>query len=62
MFLQDIAQAAAHEQTRAVGIVQKLDGVVTLALPLEIDSERVGHHAAPPTSPRRKSTHSPRRA
>jgi crotonobetainyl-CoA:carnitine CoA-transferase CaiB-like acyl-CoA transferase len=46
--VQDIAQAAAHEQTRAVGIVQELAGVETLALPLEIDSERVGHHDPPP--------------
>jgi formyl-CoA transferase/CoA:oxalate CoA-transferase len=47
--VQDIAQAASHEQTRATGIIQKLAGVETLALPLEIDSERVAHHAAPPT-------------
>jgi crotonobetainyl-CoA:carnitine CoA-transferase CaiB-like acyl-CoA transferase len=47
--VQDIAQAAAHEQTRAVGIVQELAGMETLALPLEIDSERVGHNDAPPT-------------
>ena len=47
--VQDIAQAAAHEQTRAVGIVQELAGMETLALPLEIDCERVGHHDAPPT-------------
>ena len=47
--VQDIAQAAAHEQTRAVGIVQELAGLETLGLPLEIDSERVGHHDAPPT-------------
>ena len=46
--VQDIAQAAAHEQTRATGIIQELAGVETLALPLEIDSERVGHHDAPP--------------
>jgi crotonobetainyl-CoA:carnitine CoA-transferase CaiB-like acyl-CoA transferase len=46
--VQDIAQAAAHEQTRAVGIVQELAGMETLALPLEIDSERVGHVDPPP--------------
>jgi formyl-CoA transferase/CoA:oxalate CoA-transferase len=46
--VQNIAEAAAHEQTRAVGIVQELDGVETLALPLQVDSERVGHHGAPP--------------
>ena len=47
--VQNVAQAAAHEQTRATGIIQELAGVETLALPLEIDSERVGHHDAPPT-------------
>jgi crotonobetainyl-CoA:carnitine CoA-transferase CaiB-like acyl-CoA transferase len=47
--VQDIAQAAAHEQTRAVGIVQELAGLETLGLPLEIDAERVGHRDAPPT-------------
>ena len=47
--VQDIAQAAAHDQTRATGIIENLAGVETLALPLEIDSERIGHHAAPPT-------------
>jgi formyl-CoA transferase/CoA:oxalate CoA-transferase len=47
--VQNIAEAAAHEQTRAVGIVQELAGVETLALPLEVDSERVGHHNPPPT-------------
>jgi formyl-CoA transferase/CoA:oxalate CoA-transferase len=47
--VQDIAEAAAHEQTRAVGIVQELAGLETLALPLAIDSERVGHQNPPPT-------------
>jgi crotonobetainyl-CoA:carnitine CoA-transferase CaiB-like acyl-CoA transferase len=47
--VQDIAHAAAHEQTRATGIIQELAGVETLALPLEIDSERVDHREAPPT-------------
>jgi formyl-CoA transferase/CoA:oxalate CoA-transferase len=46
--VQNIAEAAAHEQTRAVGIVQELAGVETLALPLEVDFERVAHHGAPP--------------
>jgi crotonobetainyl-CoA:carnitine CoA-transferase CaiB-like acyl-CoA transferase len=47
--VQNIAEAAAHEQTRAVGIIQELAGLETLALPLEVDSERVGHHNPPPT-------------
>jgi len=47
--VQDIAEAAAHDQTRASGIIHELAGVETLALPLEIDSERVGGNKAPPT-------------
>ena len=47
--VQDIAQAARHEQTRTSGIVQELAGVETLALPLELDSEHVGHYDTPPT-------------
>jgi formyl-CoA transferase/CoA:oxalate CoA-transferase len=47
--VQDVAQAATHEQTRAAGIVQELDGTETMALPLQVDRERVGHHGPPPT-------------
>ena len=47
--VQDLAEVAAHEQTRATGIVQQLDGIETLGLPLQIDRERVGHETAPPT-------------
>ena len=47
--VQDLAEVAAHEQTRATGIVQQLDGIETLGLPLQIDGERVGHETAPPT-------------
>ncbi len=47
--VQDVAQAAAHEQTRATGMVQELDGNETVALPLQVDRERVAHHAPPPT-------------
>ena len=47
--VQDVAQAAAHEQTRATGMVQELDGAETIALPLQVDRERVAHHAPPPT-------------
>ncbi len=41
-------QAAEHEQTRASGILQELAGVETLALPLQIDAERVTHDRPPP--------------
>jgi crotonobetainyl-CoA:carnitine CoA-transferase CaiB-like acyl-CoA transferase len=47
--VQDVAQAAAHEQTRATGMVQELDGVETVALPLQVDGGRVVHHGPPPT-------------
>jgi crotonobetainyl-CoA:carnitine CoA-transferase CaiB-like acyl-CoA transferase len=46
--VQDVAQAAVHEQTRASGIVQALDGVETVALPLQVDGGRVAHHGPPP--------------
>jgi crotonobetainyl-CoA:carnitine CoA-transferase CaiB-like acyl-CoA transferase len=46
--VQNVVQAAEHEQTRASGILQKLAGVETLALPLQIDAERVAHDRPPP--------------
>jgi formyl-CoA transferase/CoA:oxalate CoA-transferase len=47
--VQDVAQAAAHEQTRTSGMVQELGGTQTVALPLQVDRERVAHHEPPPT-------------
>jgi len=47
--VQDVAQAAAHEQTRATGMVRELDGTETVALPLQVDRERVAHRGPPPT-------------
>jgi crotonobetainyl-CoA:carnitine CoA-transferase CaiB-like acyl-CoA transferase len=47
--VQNIAEAAQHEQTRASGMLQELGGSETLALPLQIDGERVAHAAAAPT-------------
>src|SRR5436305_4408028 len=46
--VQDLAEVAQHEQTRASGMLQALDGVETVALPLQIDRERVGHHRTAP--------------
>jgi formyl-CoA transferase/CoA:oxalate CoA-transferase len=46
--VQDVAQAARHEQTRASGMVQELDGVETVALPLRVDGSRVGHRSVAP--------------
>ena len=47
--VQDIAQAAAHEQTRASGMLQELGGSETVALPLKIDRRRISHSTAAPT-------------
>ena len=46
--VQNVVQAAEHEQTQASGILQELAGVETLALPLQIDAERVTHDSPPP--------------
>jgi crotonobetainyl-CoA:carnitine CoA-transferase CaiB-like acyl-CoA transferase len=46
--VQNVVQAAEHEQTRASGILQELAGMETLALPLQIDAERVAHDRPPP--------------
>jgi crotonobetainyl-CoA:carnitine CoA-transferase CaiB-like acyl-CoA transferase len=44
----DIAEAARHPQTEALGILQSLGDLVTVAAPLSADGERVRHHAPPP--------------
>jgi crotonobetainyl-CoA:carnitine CoA-transferase CaiB-like acyl-CoA transferase len=46
--VRDVGEAAEHEQTRALGILQQLGSLVTLAQPLSIDGERVSHRTAPP--------------
>jgi crotonobetainyl-CoA:carnitine CoA-transferase CaiB-like acyl-CoA transferase len=46
--VQDVAQAATHEQTRATGMLQDLDGVETVALPLQVDRERLRHRSTAP--------------
>jgi crotonobetainyl-CoA:carnitine CoA-transferase CaiB-like acyl-CoA transferase len=45
--VNDVGQAADHEQTKALGLIQWLPEP-TLALPLSVDGERVLHRAAPP--------------
>jgi crotonobetainyl-CoA:carnitine CoA-transferase CaiB-like acyl-CoA transferase len=47
--VHDIAQAAAHEQTRATGLLQEIDETTTLALPLSTDGDHVAHRSPPPT-------------
>ena len=46
--VQDVAQVAEHEQTRALGILQDLGPYKTVALPLSADGERVLHRAPAP--------------
>ncbi len=46
--VNDLRRVAEHEQTRAVGILQELGGVETVAPPLQVDGERVAHRSAPP--------------
>jgi formyl-CoA transferase/CoA:oxalate CoA-transferase len=44
----DVGEAARHPQTEALGILQQLGDIVTVAAPLSADGERVRHHAPPP--------------
>jgi crotonobetainyl-CoA:carnitine CoA-transferase CaiB-like acyl-CoA transferase len=46
--VRTVAEAVAHEQTRALGILQRLGGGVTVAPPLSVDGERILHRAPPP--------------
>lgn len=44
----DVSDVAAHEQTRALGILQELDGHETVAPPVSVDGERVRFRSPPP--------------
>jgi crotonobetainyl-CoA:carnitine CoA-transferase CaiB-like acyl-CoA transferase len=46
--VQDVAQVAEHEQTRALGILQDLGPYATVALPVSVEGERVLHRAPAP--------------
>ena len=51
--VQDVAEVAAAEQTQALGILQPLPhpavpGLVTPALPVSVDGERILHRSPPP--------------
>jgi formyl-CoA transferase/CoA:oxalate CoA-transferase len=51
--VQDIAEVAEHEQTRALGLLQPLPhatvaDLVAIAPPLSLDGERLRHRAPPP--------------
>ncbi|HLY85677.1 MAG TPA: CoA transferase [Gaiellaceae bacterium] len=46
--VHDVGEAAREPQTEALGILQSLGDLVTVAAPLSADGERVRHHAPPP--------------
>jgi crotonobetainyl-CoA:carnitine CoA-transferase CaiB-like acyl-CoA transferase len=46
--VHDVGEAARHPQTEALGILQSLGDLVTVAPPLSADGERVRHTAPPP--------------
>jgi len=46
--VQSAGEAAEHEQTAALGILQDLDGTQTVALPVAADDERVLHRSPTP--------------
>ena len=46
--VQSTAEAADHEQTRAIGILQQLGKHQAVALPVAADGERVLHRSPPP--------------
>jgi crotonobetainyl-CoA:carnitine CoA-transferase CaiB-like acyl-CoA transferase len=46
--VRNVGEAAEHEQTRALEILQKLGGFTTVAQPLSVDGERVTHRSPPP--------------
>ena len=46
--VHDVGEAARHPQTEALGILQSLGDLVTVAAPISADGQRVRHHAPPP--------------
>jgi crotonobetainyl-CoA:carnitine CoA-transferase CaiB-like acyl-CoA transferase len=46
--VQDLAEVAAHPQTRATGIVQESMGIESIGPPLQLDGERIEHTLPPP--------------
>lgn len=47
-FVREIPEVAEHEQTRALGILQPLDGRATVGLPFAFDGERPAYPSPPP--------------
>jgi crotonobetainyl-CoA:carnitine CoA-transferase CaiB-like acyl-CoA transferase len=46
--VRDVGEVARHPQTEALGVLQTLGDLVTVAAPLSADGERVRHPAPPP--------------
>jgi formyl-CoA transferase/CoA:oxalate CoA-transferase len=46
--VRNVGEAAEHEQTQALGMLQALERFTTVAQPLSVDGERVHHRTPPP--------------
>ena len=46
--VRNVGEAAEHEQTQALGMLQALGRVTTVAQPLSVDGERIHHRSPPP--------------
>jgi len=46
--VRDVGEAAEHEQTRALGILQRLGDFTTVAQPVSFDGQRLLHRSPPP--------------
>ena len=46
--VRNVGEAAEHEQTRALGMLQALGSFTTVAQPVSVDGERVAHGTPPP--------------
>jgi formyl-CoA transferase/CoA:oxalate CoA-transferase len=46
--VRNVGEAAEHEQTRALGILQQLGGFTAVAQPISFDGERLVHRSPPP--------------
>jgi crotonobetainyl-CoA:carnitine CoA-transferase CaiB-like acyl-CoA transferase len=54
--VRDVREAAGHPQTHALGILQRLGDLTTVAPPLSVDGERVLHPSPPPALDDYRST------
>jgi len=46
--VRDVGEAARHDQTLALGILQQLGGFTTVAQPISFDGDRLLHPSPPP--------------